>query len=71
MGVEIQMSARSDLIIIDVVHLRDQINAGMIDVGVLVTPFDALSVFLTDRAPADRHFRLDLDHLAAPANLVR
>jgi hypothetical protein len=51
LGVEIQMSARSDLVIIDVVHLRDRINAGLIDVGVLVTPSDALSIFLTDRAP--------------------
>jgi hypothetical protein len=49
LGVEIQISARSDLLIVDVVHLRDQINAGMIDVGVLVTPSNALSVFLTDR----------------------
>jgi hypothetical protein len=49
LGVEIQMSARSDLLIVDVVHLRDQINAGKIDVGILVTPSDALSVFLTDR----------------------
>src|SRR5262245_9673171 len=31
LGVEIQVSARSDLLIVDVVHLRDQINAGRID----------------------------------------
>src|SRR5207302_99492 len=48
-GVEVQMYGRSDLLIVDVVHLRDQINGGQIDVGVLVTPSDGLSVFLTDR----------------------
>jgi hypothetical protein len=48
--VEIQVSARSDLLIVDVDHLRQQIIAGTIDVGVLVTPSDKLAVFLTDRA---------------------
>lgn len=51
LGVEIQMSARSDLLIVDVDHLRQQIIDGAIDVGVLVTPSDRLAVFLTDRAP--------------------
>lgn len=50
LGVEIQVSARSDLLIVDVDHLRQQIIAGAIDVGVLVTPSDKLAVFLTDRA---------------------
>lgn len=50
MGVEIQVSARSDLLIVDVDHLRQQIIDGSIDVGVLVTPSDRLAVFLTDRA---------------------
>ena len=51
-GVEIQFSARSDLLVVDVAHLRDQFNAGRIDVAVLVVPSDRLSVFLTDRAPS-------------------
>jgi len=50
LGVEIQMSLRSDMLIIDVDHLRQQIIAGSIDVGVLVTNSDRLAVFLTDRA---------------------
>jgi len=50
LGVEIQVSARSDLLIVDVDHLRQQIISGSIDVGVLVTPSDRLAVFLTDRA---------------------
>lgn len=50
-GVEIQFSARSDLLIVDVVHLRDKITEGDVDVGVLVVPSDKLSRFMTDRAP--------------------
>lgn len=49
LGVEIQFSARSDLLIVDVVHLRDEITAGRIDVGIIVVPSDRLAVFLTDR----------------------
>ncbi len=59
LGVEIQMSARSDLIVMDLVHLRRALVNGLIDVGVLVVPSDRLGVFLTDRAPrmsdAKRH----------------
>jgi len=49
LGVEIQFSARSDLLIVDVQHLRDEITAGRIDVGVIVVPSNHLAYFLTDR----------------------
>lgn len=49
LGVEIQFSARSDLLIVDVAHLREEITAGSIDVGVVVAPSDRLASFLTDR----------------------
>lgn len=49
LGVEIQVSARSDLLIVDVVHLRDALTAGQIDVGVIVTAANPLAYFLTDR----------------------
>lgn len=49
LGVEIQFSARSDLLIVDVHHLRDEIITGSIDVGVVVVPSDDLARFLTDR----------------------
>jgi hypothetical protein len=49
LGVEIQFSARSDLLIVDVAHLRDELTRGTIDVGVVVVPSDRLAVFLTDR----------------------
>lgn len=58
-GVEIQFSARSDLVVIDLIHLRKAIVQGKIDVGVLVVPSDRLGGFLTDRGPkmadAKRH----------------
>lgn len=58
-GVEIQFSARSDLVVIDLIHLRKAIIKGTIDVGVLVVPSDRLGSFLTDRGPkmadAKRH----------------
>jgi hypothetical protein len=49
--VEIQFSARSDLVVVDLIHLRKSIVEGMIDVGILVVPDDQLAVFLTDRGP--------------------
>ncbi len=58
-GAEIQFSARSDLLVVDIIHLRKAIVGGLIDIGVLVVPSDDLSVFLTDRGPcmsdAKRH----------------
>lgn len=51
-GVEIQVSARSDLLIRDVVHLRNSLQAGEIDVGVIVVPDDRLQIFLPDRTPS-------------------
>lgn len=53
-GVEIQVSARSDLIIRDLVHLRKSLQEGEIDVGVIVVPSDRLQVFLPDRTPSLR-----------------
>ncbi len=52
LGVEVQFSARSDMLIVDVHHLRDQITTGKLDVGVIVVPSDRLSTFLTDRGPS-------------------
>jgi hypothetical protein len=51
-GVEIQFSARSDLIVMDIIHLRRAIAHGSIDVGILVVPSDRLGDFLTDRGPS-------------------
>lgn len=60
-GVELQFSARSDLVIVDIIHLRKGLTDGAIDVGVLVVPNNTLGPFLTDRGPrladAKRHVR--------------
>ncbi len=50
-GVEIQVSGRSDLLAVDVLHLREALNDGNLDAGVIVVPDDKLSRFLTDRTP--------------------
>lgn len=52
LGVEIQVSARSDMLVMDVHHLRLAIIEGRIDVAVLAVPSDRLGPFLTDRAPS-------------------
>lgn len=52
LGVEIQVSARSDLLIRDVVHLRNSLQKAEIDVGVIVVPDDRMQRFLTDRTPS-------------------
>lgn len=51
-GVEVQFSGRSDLLIVDVAHLRDEIVTGAIDIGVMAVPSDRLGRFLTDRGPS-------------------
>ncbi|MDE0267270.1 MAG: BglII/BstYI family type II restriction endonuclease [Thaumarchaeota archaeon] len=52
MGVEIQMSARSDLVIRDLLHMRESMKQGKIEIAVLVVPSDKMSRFLPDRAPS-------------------
>jgi hypothetical protein len=52
--VEVQVSARSDLLIRDVIHLRDSLEHGHIDVGIIVVPSDKLGPYLTDRTPRMR-----------------
>jgi hypothetical protein len=54
LGVEIQVSARSDLVVLDLIHLRDAIESGEIDVGVIVVPSDKTAYFMTDRCPTYR-----------------
>lgn len=51
MGVEVQVSGRSDLLAVDVLHLHGQLSGGHLDAGVIVVPDDTLSPFLTDRTP--------------------
>lgn len=54
MGVEIQVSSRSDLLIRDIVHLRNSLQEGIIDIGVIVVPDELMQIYLTDRTPSYR-----------------
>jgi hypothetical protein len=47
--VEVQVSGRSDLVAVDLIHLRKQLLQGEIDLAVLVVPSDRLGKFITDR----------------------
>jgi hypothetical protein len=61
-GVEVQVSARSDLLVMDMIHLTAAFRDGRLDIGVVVVPSDKLSRFLTDRGPcisdAKRHAKV-------------
>ncbi len=51
LGVELQVSARSDLLVRDIVHFRKSIDDGEIDVGLVIVPDHKLQRFLPDRTP--------------------
>jgi hypothetical protein len=51
LGIEVQVSGRSDMLGVDIMHLKDEINKGRIDAGLIIVPNDTLSKFLTDRTP--------------------
>lgn len=61
LGVEVQVSGRSDMIAVDLIHLKNAIVEGSIDAGVVVVPSDKLGRFLTDRGPnrseTERHLK--------------
>ncbi len=59
-GVEVQVSGRSDLLAVDVMHFKRKLASGDMDVGVIVVPDDVLSAFLTDRTP---NFRTAVRHV--------
>jgi hypothetical protein len=49
MGVEIQVSGRSDLLAGDIVRIRNILQDSRIDVGVIVVPSDRFEYYLTGR----------------------
>ena len=65
LGIEIQVSARGDMIVMDIQHLRSAMINGKIDVGILAVPSDKLGAFLTDRAPCLRDAKRHVDHARA------
>lgn len=50
-GVEVQVSGRSDMLAVDVMHLKEDLERGVIDVEIIIVPDDTLSRYLTDRTP--------------------
>lgn len=50
-GVEVQVSGRSDMLAVDIMHLKEKLEKGGIDIGIIIVPDDILSRFLTDRTP--------------------
>ena len=71
-GVEVQVSGRSDLLAVDVLHLKNDIAMGSLDAGIIVVPDNFTSKFLTDRTPnlatAKKHVELHASDL--PIRLV-
>ena len=64
LGVEVQVSARSDLLAVDLLHLRDSMQGGLVEVGIIMVPDDSLSYYLTDRTP---NLRTAIKHVEAQA----
>jgi hypothetical protein len=56
-GVEIQISARSELLYKDILHLKKRIETGDIDMGIIVVPSDRLQSYLPDRTPSVSYAR--------------
>lgn len=61
-GVEVQVSGRSDVMSVDLIHLRTELLQGKIDLAVLIVPSDRMGYFLTDRvaklSEAKRHIEM-------------
>jgi hypothetical protein len=70
LGVEVQVSARSDLLIRDVVHLRKSLQEGIIDVGVIIVPSDRFSRLLVDRTPSLADAIRYIEHEFPEATLI-
>ena len=49
LGVEVQVSGRSDLLARDIVHIRNNLQDSHIDVGVIIVPSNYFEYYLTDR----------------------
>ena len=63
-GVEVQVSGRSDMLAVDIMHLKEDIVAGGLDIGIIIVPDNTLSRFLTDRTPNLRTAVKHVEHRA-------
>src|SRR5258708_39358274 len=59
-GVEIQVSARSEMLYKDILHLKTRIVTGDIDLGIIIVPSDRLQSFLPDRTPSESYVSIVL-----------
>ena len=66
-GVEVQVSGRSDMLAVDVLHLQAELEAGELDIGIIIVPDDTLSRFLTDRTP---NLRTAIRHVEPKASTM-
>ena len=64
-GVEVQVSGRSDMLAVDIMHLSEKLAAGEIDIGLIIVPDNELSRYLTDRTPNLATAVKHVDHRAA------
>ncbi|MGI8744780.1 MAG: BglII/BstYI family type II restriction endonuclease [Bryobacteraceae bacterium] len=56
-GVEIQISARDEMLYKDILHLKTRLISGDIDLGIIVVPSDRLQSYLPDRTPCISYAR--------------
>ena len=63
LGVEVQVSGRSDLVAVDMLHLSESLKS-QIDIGVIVVPSDTLGTFLTDRVAQFSEVKRHIDMTA-------
>jgi hypothetical protein len=63
-GVEVQVSGRSDMLAVDIMHLKESLSSGYIDLGIIIVPDDDLSRYLTDRTPNLRTAIKHVEHRA-------
>lgn len=57
LGVEIQISARDEMLYKDILHLKTRITRGDIDLGLIIVPSDRLQSYLPDRTPCISYAR--------------
>ena len=53
------------MLAVDVIHLREELQGGHLDAGIIIVPDDALSRFLTDRTP---NLRTAIRHIESRAS---
>lgn len=58
------------MLAVDVMHLKEDLVKGVIDVGLIIVPDDTLSRFLTDRTPNFATAVKHVDHRASDLPII-